>query len=233
MKTYHYPPFLLFYLVISTFSALGPDASNSLYNHLQLVYLWPSTFCLDRNMVCKKPVAQNFVLHGLWPADRAGNSLVYCSRTGSISRALTKYERQLAACWPSLSRHTTNRQFWQYQWDKHGTCVLPRMNVLHYLQLMISRQGKFNLLRALTSNNIKPNGSSYPRCIIEAAIRQEIGTRNLHMSCLNFRTRLFIKEVYMHLDVSGHKVVSCPISNKTRGCGRSVNLVFSAAASRV
>ncbi|KAK6129235.1 hypothetical protein DH2020_036944 [Rehmannia glutinosa] len=233
MKKPNNPPFLLLFLFLSLCSA--SNVSNAvLYNHLQLVYTWPHTFCLDRRVSCKKPVPQNFVLHGLWPAhDKVGKNLIYCSKSGSISWALNKYEKQLTTSWPSLRRDLTNKQFWQYQWDKHGTCVLPRMNVLRYLQLIITLQPKFDLLRALSTNDIKPNGSSYPRKIVEDAIRHEIGGRDFYMSCQNLRNVDLIKEIYVCLDYSGHRVISCPTSNNPRGCGRNKNLVFTAAKSRM
>ncbi|GFP79250.1 ribonuclease 1, partial [Phtheirospermum japonicum] len=146
---------------------------------------------------------------------------------------LSKVEKQLAHSWPSIRRDLTNRQFWQYQWDKHGTCVLPRMNVLNYLQLIITQQRKFDLLRALATNNIKPNGSSYSRKNVETAIRQGIGGNNFYISCQSFKSGAFIREVYICLDSSGHKVISCPSNNHQRGCGRNKNLVLSAAATRI
>ncbi|KAL0350913.1 UNVERIFIED_CONTAM: Aldose 1-epimerase [Sesamum radiatum] len=200
------------------------------YEHL---YTWPNTFCLDRRVTCKKPVPQTFALHGLWPANKSGKSLVYCSKTGSISQALDKYERQLEVCWSSLRRDFTNREFWQYQWNKHGTCVLPSMNVLHYLQVIIAQGRRFNLLRALLSQNIMPNGSSYRRSSIEAAIGLETRGKKFYISCQNFRNGALIKEIYICLDANGHNIIHCPYSNNPRGCGRSMKLVFSGPASRL
>ncbi|XP_011098593.1 ribonuclease S-2-like [Sesamum indicum] len=230
MKTSHHHPFyvLLFLLLCS----YGSASSNS-YNHLLLVYTWPNTFCLDRSVTCKKPVPQNFALHGLWPANKSGKSLVYCSKTGSISQALQKYERQLEICWSSLRRDFTNREFWQYQWNKHGTCVLPRMNVSRYLQVIIAQGRRFNLLRALLSQNIMPNGSSYPRSSVEAAILLETRGQKFYISCQNFRNGVLIKEIYICLDANGRKVIHCPYSNNPRGCGRSMKLVFPGPASRI
>ncbi|CAA0828433.1 Ribonuclease 2 [Striga hermonthica] len=81
------------------------------YDHFQLVYTWPNTFCLDRNVTCNKPVPQNFVIHGLWPADKSGKPLTHCYKTGSISSAISKYERQLAHSWPSLRTDLMNTNF--------------------------------------------------------------------------------------------------------------------------
>ncbi|GER35806.1 ribonuclease [Striga asiatica] len=146
--------------LLCLFSASGIRAAS--YDHLQLVYAWPNTFCLDRNVACKNPVPQKFVLHGLWPSDKSGKPLAYCHKTANVSWALSKYEKQLSSSWPSLRRDLTNMKFWQYQWEKHRTCALSRMNVLGYLQLIITTQRNLDPLMALRANNIKPNGYRTP-----------------------------------------------------------------------
>ncbi|KAL0450573.1 UNVERIFIED_CONTAM: Aldose 1-epimerase [Sesamum latifolium] len=166
-------------------------------------------------------------------SNKSGKSLVYCSKTGNISQALVKYERQLEVCWSSLRRDFPNREFWQYQWNKHGTCTLPRMNVSRYLQVIISQGRRFNLSRALLSQNIMPNGSSYPRSSIEAAIGLETRGKKFYISCQNFRKGALIKEIYICLDANGRNVIHCPYSNNPRGCGRSKKLVFSGPAFRI
>lgn len=92
MKTsyHHHHPFLLLVLLLSFSPA--PNArrrSNGAYDHLELVYTWPNTFCLNKTAACKTPVPQNFILHGLWPADRTGKTLVYCDKPENISWAVS------------------------------------------------------------------------------------------------------------------------------------------------
>ncbi|GER50476.1 3-dehydroquinate synthase [Striga asiatica] len=206
------------------------------YDHFQLVHTWPNTFCLDRNITCKKPVPQNFVIHGLWPADKSGKPLTHCYKTGSICSDISKYKRQLAHSWPSIRADLTNANFWQYQWDKHGSCALSRMTVHDYLQLITTTQRKLDLLRALTSNNIKPNNGSllYTVKAIEAAVKREIGARHFYVSCRVLKGRVFLREIYICLDGNGKKIVSCPIRYHQTGCGKDKNLVFPASdASRM
>ncbi|KAL0332053.1 UNVERIFIED_CONTAM: Aldose 1-epimerase [Sesamum calycinum] len=150
-------------------------------------------------------------------SNKSGKSLVYVQRLEAYLRL----------------RDFTNREFWQYQWNKHGTCMLPSMNVLHYLQVIIAQGRRFNLLRALLSQNIMPNGSSYRRSSIEAAIGLETRGKKFYISCQNFRNGALIKEIYICLDANGHNIIHCPYSNNPRGCGRSMKLVFSGPASRL
>ncbi|KAK4393086.1 Aldose 1-epimerase [Sesamum angolense] len=84
----------------------------------------------------------------------------------------------------------------------------------------ISQAGRrFNLLRALLSQNIMPNGSSYRRSSIEAAIGLETRGKKFYISCQNFRNGALIKEIYICLDANGHNIIHCPYSNNPRGCG--------------
>ncbi|KAL7100861.1 hypothetical protein ACP275_08G021200 [Erythranthe tilingii] len=239
MKTSYYPSvFLLLRLLVILLSfCIASDARVGSYDHLVLVYIWPNTFCSNKRVDCKTPVPQNFTVHGLWPADKTGKTLVYCNKSGSISSALSKYEKQLANSWPSLRRDLANRELWEYQWEKHGACVLPKMTVLQYLQVIITQARRFDFVRTLKKNGIiTTNGStSYSRKMVEASIREEIGGRHFYMSCRKSRNGvLMIKEIYVCLD--RNTVVSCPYSNNQRGCGgggKNINIVFTAASSRI
>lgn len=122
-----------------------------------------------------------------------------------------------------------NGDFWQQQWDKHGICAVPRMTTYKYLQVIILQKRRFDLVRALKTNNIHPNGSSYPRKTVEAAVAQVTGGRTFYISCQSS----MIREIYICLDGDGQYLVSCPISHRVRGCGgggRKTDLVFPGAA---
>ncbi|KAL8044033.1 hypothetical protein ABFS82_08G021200 [Erythranthe guttata] len=243
MKTSYYPSvFLLCLLVILLSFCIASDARAGSYDHLVLVYIWPNAFCSNKRVHCKTPVPQNFTVHGLWPTDKTGKTLVYCNKSGSISSALSKYEKQLANAWPSLRRDLANRELWQYQWEKHGTCVLPKMTVLQYLQVIITQARRFDFVRALKKNGITTNGAlSYSRKTVEASIREEIGGRHFYISCQKSRKGvLVIKEIYICLD--GNTVISCPYIDNQRGCGgggggggggKNISLGFTAASSRI
>ncbi|CAA0828432.1 Unknown protein [Striga hermonthica] len=110
------------------------------------------------------------------------------------------------------------------------------MNVHNYLQLIITTQQMLDLLRALTSNNIKPNNGSLLNTVksIEAAVKRGIGARHFYVSCRVLKGRVFLREIFICLDGNGKKIVSCPIRYHSTGCGKDKNLVFPASdASRM
>jgi ribonuclease I len=70
-------------------------------------------------------VEDRFHLHGFWPENRVPRSQPqYCKDTRLfgvdvqvISHGL---EADMIEWWPSLTRD--NRNFWNYEWRKHGSC---------------------------------------------------------------------------------------------------------------
>ena len=62
--------------------------------------------------------------------------------------------------WPSLACPSCdNAWFWQYEWGKHGTCVLK--NQYDYFATALRLKESVDLLGALGNNSIYPDGKKY------------------------------------------------------------------------
>ncbi|GFZ17432.1 hypothetical protein Acr_26g0007020 [Actinidia rufa] len=103
------------------------------YTVIQMVMSWPPTYCKTGNP-CKawSEIRKNFGLHGLWPADANGDSVIDCRGTSiptfSSPDALKAYlsstpklVTDLSTYWPSIIQsERAGYPFWQGQWNKHG-----------------------------------------------------------------------------------------------------------------
>ncbi|XP_059639808.1 uncharacterized protein LOC132282217 [Cornus florida] len=127
MKTFN----LLSFLFVSHFVLGGSYDTLQLvqdrYHHLQLVHLWPPTYCRGK-VSCRRPWPKDkFTLHGLWPANESGYGLTCDHGPEYLDDVFGKLESRLKRFWPSITRRP-NEAFWQHEWDKHRRCFLPNSN---------------------------------------------------------------------------------------------------------
>ncbi|GFZ17430.1 hypothetical protein Acr_26g0007000 [Actinidia rufa] len=124
--------FLISFLIVCCVGHQVDSAPPS-YAVIQMVMLWPPTYCKSGNP-CKEwsKIRKNFGLHGLWPADDKGISVIDCRGpnipTYSTPEALKAYLSRtpklvtdLSTYWPSIIQsERSGYPFWQGQWNKHG-----------------------------------------------------------------------------------------------------------------
>ncbi|CAL5405813.1 unnamed protein product [Camellia sinensis] len=206
-----------------------PDAvtCQRTYNQFQFVQAWIPTFC-KKYSGCFPNLAPNFTLHGLWLATRTGNSVLNCGTSRwdyNIGPETMALAGPLASAWPSIIIGRKDKQLWQYEWDKHGTCCLSRMTKMDYFLSVIRERNKMDLLSILSNANIVPHSDvSYTKLDFENALTQFTGVGNsIYVSCYalnNTHVQLF--EIYTCLNYLATQVIPCPVSTKQRGCTGSI-----------
>jgi hypothetical protein len=85
------------------------------------------------------PHAEEWTLHGLWPSNDD------CSGTPFDPSAISSIQSKLQEKWSSCyGKGGGNVDFWQHEWQKHGTC--SRMNELDYFNTALTLQEKYENL---------------------------------------------------------------------------------------
>ncbi|KAF0311534.1 Ribonuclease Oy [Amphibalanus amphitrite] len=69
------------------------------------------------------PAVDGWAVHGLWPDAAAGNPY-NCSDQPLNATELAPARAALLRLWPEVYADRSARQFWQHEWQKHGTCAL-------------------------------------------------------------------------------------------------------------
>ncbi|XP_063168582.1 ribonuclease T2-like [Candoia aspera] len=85
------------------------------------VQMWPGSFCvsLPSKFGCvMSKNAKNWTIHGLWPS----NIKECCPYWHLFPSDLTNLVSELNSHWPTFT-NLTNFQFWEKEWEKHGTCA--------------------------------------------------------------------------------------------------------------
>jgi len=82
---------------------------------------------------------------------------------------------EMALEWPSLIG--TNPQFWQHEWEKHGTCATKEFkNEREYFTTILSLHDQYDLKAALSAANIGPsNEASISSKSTAAAVKAMFG----------------------------------------------------------
>jgi len=126
-----------------------------------------------------------FTLHGLWPNYYNTSYPEYCTGTPLFdgtpyqltkTHALTFPLRQY---WPTLLPDRSTEWFWEYEYNKHGTCAssLPALNTQQkYLQAALSLRGTHDLAQVLRAQGIVPrDDASYSVQYIKDVVRSVYG----------------------------------------------------------
>jgi len=222
--------------VFNDSAGLDEDAYyyNGRIDFYYFVQQWPATYCHwagSRSDYCCSPQKGNavpeFSIHGLWPTNYQGRSpqnccygnknSVYC-RQQFNPKKVPGLEDKLNWYWASI-RYTgsqcltkANFEFWRHEWEKHGTC--SRLYWKQYFQNTISlrKREDINLLEALKTAGIKPNGNDYKLTDIEDAIQQSTGKHPRIRCNKNREGKSQLFEVFVCVELHAYKLMDCPPS---------------------
>jgi ribonuclease T2 len=216
------------------------------FDLLLLVRTWPPTFCeqlREQREECTAPPLQEFTLHGLWPEYSSGGWPQYCSRAGKNDRKGYESEtgeflRKTAATssyrndddidggkvrceWPSFHGSTLN--FWDHEWDKHGTCAAPLLgNRTEFFKTVVNLHDQFNLNRLFRSQGLWPVGNSqgiFDSTEAAQAVEEAWGVKP-KLAC----HKGSLAEVWICLDLN-LKTVGCPVNVKPgQMCGNQFRM---------
>lgn len=206
------------------------------FDMLLLVRTWPPTFCeqlREQREECTALPLQEFTLHGVWPEYSSGGWPQYCATTAAEDSFTTakeaennNYQRESSApksiypgidgeddddgkirCeWPSF--HGSTQNFWDHEWDKHGTCAAPLLgNRSEFFKTAMHLHDQFNLNRLFRSQGIWPVGNSqgmFESTEAARAIKQEWGVTP-RLAC----HKGSLAEVWICLDLDLN-LIECP-----------------------
>ena len=72
----------------------------------------------------------SFSIHGLWPQTTIDSYPEYCKKVTFDINALNPIMSQLKNFW--YSTQEKNEDFWEHEWEKHGSCVFSDINEYEY-----------------------------------------------------------------------------------------------------
>lgn len=132
------------------------------FSHYVLALQWPISICRQANgRLCKTPIPRRFILKGLWPTRRNGESLVYCISRDLISKSLTDYG-------------DANVNLWAREWTKHGTC--SGLTQAEYFQTAVDLHQKVDVQKKLASLGYRPSPTArYDPSTIVSDFKKEYG----------------------------------------------------------
>ena len=108
--------------------------------------------------------------------------------------------------WPSLACPSCdNAWFWQYEWVKHGTCVLK--NQYDYFAATLRLKESVDLLGALGNNSIYPDGKKYNLSEIQRVLGNVTGN-GVGIECNGMEQ---LCQVYICVDKNASNFIRCPV----------------------
>lgn len=134
---------------------------------------WQNSKC----SLCKQQL-NIWTLHGLWPNNYNGTYPSHCENeiqlgTHSLNQALID---QLNSKWPTYKVVNSNQYFWNYEWQKHGTCateVNETSTLEKYFSKSLELLDKYNIGTILRKANIQ-EGDQYEYSTIVNAIKNDL-----------------------------------------------------------
>ncbi|KAJ6322439.1 hypothetical protein OIU77_012311 [Salix suchowensis] len=114
--------------------------------------------------------------------------------------------------WPTLACPSGNGVgFWTHEWEKHGTCSESVLDQHGYFQAALGLQKQVNLLQALTSAGINPDGRSYSLSNIKSAIQETVGFTPWIECNTDTSGNSQLYQIYLCVDTTGKNLIECPV----------------------
>lgn len=114
---------LLTLLASSCILSANVEASKD-YDNYAFALEWAGTVCQFKNCVDDRSIAGYWNIHGLWPDANNGHHPFYCTKTGldwvNLPQSL---QTDIPLFWSGL--YSSQQQFLDHEWTKHGTCWRP------------------------------------------------------------------------------------------------------------
>ncbi|XP_066494234.1 ribonuclease Oy-like [Tiliqua scincoides] len=177
-----------FFLAMGAFTALTVTRALVETEHsrscpwscLLFVQMWPGSFCvaLGKKFECvMSKNTGNWTIHGLWPS----NVMKCCPYWYLFPSDLVDLTSELNSHWPTFT-NLTNFQFWENEWQKHGTCAgcaeaLSSPN--KYFRAALFLHTKYNIDRVLEGAAIVPSCKhGYQLSTLEAVLQPLLGDQH-------------------------------------------------------
>ncbi|XP_061370908.1 ribonuclease 1-like [Gastrolobium bilobum] len=196
------------------------------FDFFYFVQQWPGSYCDTQKSCCYpttgKPAA-DFGIHGLWPNYRSGSYPSNCDSSNRFQQSqISDLTSSLQRNWPTLACPSSSGiQFWTHEWEKHGTCSESILKQHDYFEAALNLKQRANLLQALTSAGIQPDGGSYSLSSIKGAIKEAIGYTPFVECNVDSSSNSQLYQVYLCVDTSGSDFIECPVFPSGR-CGSEI-----------
>jgi ribonuclease T2 len=98
-------------------------------------------------------ISEDFNIHGLWPDFWNGTYPSYCKKIPFNITEETK--KQMKIYWKSFKGGDPSN-FWQYEWNKHGTCMNPLLSCDDYFAKTLKLFNDMDIMKKLNDSGILP-----------------------------------------------------------------------------
>ncbi|XP_022149793.1 ribonuclease MC-like [Momordica charantia] len=190
------------------------------FDYLQVVIQWQPATCSDYNKpACFQAPGNRFSIHGVWPSLYDGYP-TQCSGSPFDRNQISGLQPGISEIWPNVATGD-NFWLWQHEWDKHGTCSESTFyDQQEYFGFGMDAYIHNNLQVILSNNQITPNGRTYTRDQVYAAIRAKTGKTPAVRCNYNSRTGASqLHEISLCFKKDASVFEDCPLNaNK---CGAS------------
>ncbi|KAB2611824.1 S34-RNase [Pyrus ussuriensis x Pyrus communis] len=205
----------MIYMVTMVFSltVLVLCSSTVGYDYFQFTQQYQPAVCNSSTTPCKDPADKLFTVHGLWPSNWNGSHPVNCTNKTMNSLTMGNLTAQLEIIWPNVLNRNDHAGFWNRQWNKHGTCGVPKINdSLQYFRTVIKMYitQKQNVSEILAKANIKPEGKNRTLVDILKAIRSGTNNKAPKLKCQKKSSMTELVEVSLCSDHNITQFINCP-----------------------
>ncbi|CAK9135482.1 unnamed protein product [Ilex paraguariensis] len=197
------------------------------FDFYYIVQMWPGSYCDTRQSCCYpktgKP-AEDFSIHGLWPNYNDGKYPQNCDRGNYFDESkISDLSSRLVKDWPTLACPSGDGfKFWEHEWEKHGTCSESILDQHSYFQSALDLKNKANLIQALNTAGIKPDGKFYSVESIKEAIKDSVGYEPYIDCNVDTSGNHQLYQVYLCVNASGTDFIECPVFPHGRRCGSEI-----------
>ncbi|XP_059447879.1 extracellular ribonuclease LE-like [Corylus avellana] len=208
-----YSSILLKLLVLQCLSLLCVSQD---FDFFYFVQQWPASYCDTQKSCCYpttgKP-APDFGIHGLWPNYKDGSYPSNCDPDSPFNQSeISDLTSTMQKNWPSLACPSSNSiAFWTHEWEKHGTCSESVLDQHGYFEAALNLKNKANLLQALQTAGIQPDGKVYSLESIKGAIKEAIGYTPWIECNVDDSGNRQLYQIYLCVDTSGSDIIECPV----------------------
>ncbi|XP_068637832.1 ribonuclease 1-like [Aristolochia californica] len=215
---------ILIYTFLLTFCAALSFAKD--FDFFYFVLQWPGSYCDTRRSCCYprsgKPAA-DFGIHGLWPNYNDGSWPSNCDPDSPFdASAIKNLTSEMKRNWPTLACPSSDGfQFWEHEWEKHGTCSESVLSQYQYFQTALGLKQKANLLQILQDAGIEPDGGFYSEEAINDAIKGGIGYPPGIDCNVDEGGNRQLYQIYLCVDTSASDFIECPKLPRGR-CGNRI-----------
>lgn len=196
------------------------------YDFFYFVQQWPGSYCDTKKSCCYPTTGKpksDFGIHGLWPNNNDGSYPSNCDSTNPYDESkISDLKSKMHEEWATLScPSNSGSSFWSHEWDKHGTCSQSVLSEHAYFQTALSLKNQIDLLQALQTAGISPDGSFYSLANIKRAIKDAIGYEAWIECNRDEDGNSQLYQVYVCVDSSASELITCPVFPRG-SCGSTI-----------